>query len=357
MLGDELKPLVIDNGSCMIKAGMVGDETPKAVFRNVIGVQKAKPMFNEQSYVGSAALSITDVSSLKYPIQDEYVVNWDDMERIWNYTFFDQLRVSPEEHTVLLTESPLAPKYNREKMVQIMFETFSVPSMYVANPAVLSLYASNRMTGTVVDSGYTSSYAVPVFEGHALPYATSRLGGNQLFDYIFRILIENYDSVSVAIKQEAAKQIKEQLTYTWNFNKEYRRYSYELPGKQEINMETIRSQIPEELFQPNTVGIAEMAHKSILKCDVDIQKDVYQNIVLAGGSTMLHEFPERINEELKRFAPTPIRKNFKIVAPNDRIHSAWIGGSMLASLSTFQQMCITKEEYEEFGPCIVRKCF
>jgi len=160
--------IVIDNGSGVLKAGLSGEDKPTTKFPAIVGTPRFKTMngaATKDNYIGEEATKMSGVLNLSYPIDNGIVKNWDEMNKVWEYCFTNELRVDASEHNILMTEAPLNPKVNREKMVEIMFETFNVQGFYIAIQAVLSLYSNGRTTGVVCDSGDGVSHTVPVFEG------------------------------------------------------------------------------------------------------------------------------------------------------------------------------------------------
>jgi actin-related protein len=217
---EEAQTVVIDNGSGMVKAGFAGEEGPRCVFPAIVGRpknQSAMMGVNQKTfYIGDEASQKRGVLELKYPISAGLVEDWDDMEKVWNHTFYNELRVTPSEcNGVLLTEAPRNPKANREKMIQLMFETFEVKNCYVAIQAVMSLYAAGRTTGLVVDSGDGVTHTVPVFEGFSLPHAVEKMNiaGRVLTNYLQKLLLENGYSMTSSAELEIVKDIKEKLCY------------------------------------------------------------------------------------------------------------------------------------------------
>jgi actin-related protein len=190
-----------------------------------------------------------------------------------------------------LTEAPQNPKANREKMTQILFETFNVPSFYVAIQAVLSLYASGRTTGIVVDSGDGVTHTVPIYEGYALPHAILRidLAGRAITDWYAKIIMELGMTFSSSAEREIVRDIKEKLGYVaLDYEAELTKYKesaandkpFELPDGNVITVRDQRFRGAELLFKPSfigleTPGIHELIFKSIMKCDIDIRLDLY----------------------------------------------------------------------------------
>jgi len=257
-------------------------------------------------------------------------------------------------------------------MTQIMFETFNVPAMYVGIQAVLSLYSSGRVTGIVLDAGDGVTHTVPIYEGYSLPHAIRRvdMAGRDLTEYLMKLMMESGMTFTTTAEKEIVRNVKEQLCYValdfeeemTNSAKSANEEPFELPDGNVMQVGNQRFRCPEALFKPSLIGLdeapgfADMVFLSINKCDIDVRRELYGNIVLSGGSTMFRNLPERLSKEITNLAPSSIKP--KVVAPPERKYSVWIGGSILSSLTTFQTMWITKNEYDEAGPTIVHsKCF
>ncbi|CAI9735239.1 Hypothetical predicted protein [Octopus vulgaris] len=369
-MDSKLDFIVIKNGSDSCKAGFRDDTTPKTVIPSVVAYsQNEVESGYKGGYVGNDVKSKRGDFTLKYPIERGIITNWDDMEKIWHHIFKNELKVSPEEHPVFMTETVNNPKANREKMTKIMFEKFNIPGMYLGIQSVLSLYASGRTTGIVIECGHGTTHIVPIYDGYTLAQAVTRLdfAGKDLTDYLRKILVDSGLTFASTAERETIRNIKEGLCYVaLDYEQEMKtansssslEKSYTLPDGQVISMNRERFQASEALFKPSLIniestGIHQATYNSIMRCDIDVRKDMYANAVLSGGSTMYPGIADRIQKEISDLAPPTMK--IKVIAQQDRENFAWIGGTLLPSLSTFEKQWITKQEYDEAGPQIIHK--
>lgn len=357
MSDGESQPIVVDLGSGFIKAGFAGDVDPTVVFPSILGrpsddaIQAGKGQKN--CYVGYEAQDHRDNLTRNNPIKRGIVTDPDDVEEIFKFIFRKEFSIIPKEHSVLITEKLNNPKAIREKLTEMMFEHFESPSLFIGTQAALSLYASSRTSGVILDCGDGITNAVSIYEGIALTNSIKSLdfAGSDLT----KILKDRFPSLNMKTLQE----VKEKLCYVaFDIDHEKKNTkpldkSFVLPDGQTVDIGSESFLCPEALFE---VGVQKITYQSIQNVDQIIRDSFFKNIVIAGGTTMLPGFVRRLQKEVQNLVPAAT--TIKIISPSERKTSAWIGGSILASLSTFPQMAISKKEYEEFGSGIVNlKCF
>lgn len=363
-----IQNLLIFYSSDTIKAGLAGQDNP-TLSPTIIGKPRgALPGFRTDTYVGPEAHTKRGILAITNPVEKGVVTNWDDIEQYWKF-IFNEHQLKSEETSVLLTEPSFNPKPNRAKTMSVLFETFETPSAFLASTAGLTALHSGKPTAVIVECGAGYTQAVPVHECHVLPYAATshEIRGEDLTRYLQQLLSDSQQARMVKLNALQVKEMKEQLCYVaYDIYAESNTAAssttlekvYELSEGQTVTIGEERFKCPEAYFQPSFMGkecspIHEMAYNSIFKCDVDIRLHLYKNIVLSGGSSMFPGFFERFDYELQNMASW---KQMKVIAPERRELAAWLGGSVLASLTTFKDMAVSRDEYQEVGPDIHRMC-
>ncbi|MFX1255344.1 MAG: actin, cytoplasmic 2 [Promethearchaeota archaeon] len=358
------KPIVIENGSAYSKNGFAGEDQPRSIWPTLIGYPKYQTLIPNKGgrvrdyYIGKEAKNLQGVLKLIYPIEHGIINDWGTMEKIWGYTFHKDLQINPAEHPVLLTEPPLTPTGYREKMTEILFETFNIPALYISNQSVLALYASGRTTGVVVDIGGDVTTIVPIYEGFPINQAISRidLGGREVTGYLARLFRQGGYYLT---QREILREIKEKYCYVaLEPEREIKaaekafitKRPYVLPSGETIIIGYEGFLAPEVFFNPSILGreeqpLSEAVYESIQSADIDIRREFYKNIVLSGGSTMFPGMKKRLQKELIEMVPENIE--IHIIAPPLRQYSVWIGGSILGSLREFQKLWITRKDYDD----------
>eukprot|EP00198_Chlamydomonas_reinhardtii_P007333 XP_001696669.1 actin-related protein [Chlamydomonas reinhardtii] len=444
LFADEVNALVLDLGTHTFKAGYSGDDTPKAVFPSavcaiaptqMVGVHAVAPAAGSNGMdvdsgngkpggrklsVGYQALSAKQIGmEVQSPYgPDDVLSDWELAEALYTHAIRDRLSVKPEDFALLVTEPTHNTRAARERLVELVFETFQAPALYVAKNAMLSCFATARQTALVVDSGYRATTAAAVQDGYVLQKTVSRtpLAGQLLNQAAQAVADVKYAKLRprFSFKRQEVKPGEFQVVEldTAGVTPSYRMYQveqvasdmkeavcrtsearffeaegvsvptmvYELPDGQELYLGPERFRMAELFYQPVRADTspnykggaaatpapcpvrhlhhAEVVLDTINKCDVDLRKDMYSGAILTGGTSLIHGFRERLEKELGDLVPSQAK--VKVVAATNQVErrfSTWIGGSILSSLGSFQQLWMSKKEYAEHGaPLINRKC-
>jgi len=365
-------PFVFDVGTSYIRAQAAGKEKP-SVFPNVFGQLRYQNSLHDKVFVDSWKLSAAEdrrgLLNMEAPVRRSVITNFDAMEQMLRYIFLCEYRLDPELSPVLLTEPAINPKPNRQKTAEMMFETLHVPYLLLSPQPVLALYASGRTSGVSVESGEGSTYVVPIVNGCAIPGAVQRcdVAGSDITDYLMQMLIKegkpfSRDSYS---DRAAVQKLKEKLAYTaLDFDAEMKKtdeelkMDYTLEDGSVISIGKERFQCSEIMLHPEILGYAsggipQLVCNSIQKCPIDLRKDLFGDIFLAGGNTLLPGLADRVQKEVVALANPGIKT--KVVSEEERENYVWLGGSIQASLSGFLEEAVSKEEYDESGFEIVQK--
>lgn len=355
---DSVRAIVITLNSSTINVGAVGDSYPVVEFPALVGEIKrgfATPADDlRKLYLGSEVQS-SRYKLLRRSMVDGKVTNQNDFEMMLRDIFQKDLCIEVDvnewlsKYPVLLAVAHDTSQADKETLLGLMLRGFDVPALHLTSTAALSLITTGRRTGLVVESGYSYTRVVPIYEGYGISHAVGvyELGGIDVAFYL-SVLIPNANP-------NTANDIKEKLGRVAIDETELaseRQERYEMPDGSIIYISSARFQCTETLFKPSLLrhlngktsipGMHQMIHKAIQKCDPTIRSELYSNIVLVGGNTRFKGMVQRLHKELEALAP---KTKIEIIQAERR--AAWIGGSILGSRSTFEQQVITQEEYDE----------
>jgi len=388
MDSDGRSVIVCDNGTGFVKCGYAGSNFPAHIFPSLVG----RPIIRSTSKIGNIELKdlmigeeaseLRSMLEVNYPMENGIVRNWEDMGHLYDYTFGPQkMNLDTGNTRVLLTEPPLNPTKNREKMIELMFEKYGFYGLHIAIQAVLTLYAQGLVTGIVVDAGDGVTHFCPVYEGFSLPHLTRRLdiAGRDITRYLIKLLLLRGYAFNHSADFETVRMLKEKLCYmAYDIEQEQKLAldttvlvePYTLPDGRVIKVGGERFGAPEALFQPHlinvdSVGVAELLFNTIQAADIDTRPEFYKHIVLSGGTTMYPGLPSRLEREIKQLYLERVLKGdasklskfkIRIEDPPRRKHMVFMGGSVLADIMKDKnEFWLLKSEYEEQGLNVLSK--
>lgn len=319
----------------------------------------------KEIYVGKDCEKYKGILKLRYPFKAGVFQNQQDILTVFNH-IYSKLEIKSEEireHPIFITEPILNPYSNRKDIASVLFDNLNVPALFFGSQPILSLWASGDKSGVILESGEGITQCCSVYEGYSIPHSYMRqdFGGRNVTEYLQLLLRRVGHSLSTSTEMEIVKKIKEERCYNYHLNtstddskkiSDYvKEVHYTLPDENKITLKEEQVLAPEILFNPSIIGsefmsFPEMVSFCVSKVDIDIRSNVMQHILLAGGNTLFKNLKERTGTEIKKLVKI---SKFKIHGPNSRKHSCWLGGSIITSLGSFNNMWVTRKDYLEKG--------
>ncbi|EGR30179.1 hypothetical protein IMG5_138980 [Ichthyophthirius multifiliis] len=373
---DETISIVIDIGSLKSKAGFSGDTVPKYVISSQMGITQQQPqnenqgsnqpendqiIMQEENPDKNQKLNIFgDKNFMKDPqmqIENVYkngdIINWEGYEKLLEELYDNQLKIQSKDHPLLMAEFSIHNQKQREKLCQLIFEKFNVPQYFVSKNAALSSFSAGRSTSVVVDLGAYCSMAVPVHDGyiHQKNILKFDIGGEQVTEKILQL--ENFPQQKLSCNSTESYERYQRHLLARNLKENNTNV---LPDGTQLNID--QNEICDFFFNPhNEILRFKGIHQMVLDCinmwESELRKQMSSNVILAGGNALLFDLEKRFQNKLGEICNKVKYVYYPTV--DDRKNSVWIGGSILTSLNSFNQLSISKQEYNDNGEFIIEK--
>ncbi|XP_028398230.1 uncharacterized protein LOC114521861 [Dendronephthya gigantea] len=376
-LVQEKKPMIIiDLGSSSIKAGFLEEQTwPQVILPSVYAVNRDD---SKHRFYGYEALNplVRNSARLVYPLRSPLTIGKSllDPNDLIGFLeiIFKELQVDLNNYQIVMTTPVNLRDQDKERLVEILFDYFQVGAVYMKCQTILSMYSYSSTCGIIVNIGDHID-VVPVEEGYVVESGVKSLpfGGGLATDHFSRLMASSGYRYFTEVESYIAEYLKVKTCYvSADFAKETEEFSeidcltvdmseFDLPsGDKFVTVAKERFTAFEGLFQPDlwgkdTPGLPDLVYDAVMACSIDSRKELCRNIFLSGATTKIPGFMERLQTELRRKFPSSLV--IQIHAAPDRQFAAFIGAAVLASLETFQDLCITRDEWEETGPELLKK--
>ena len=245
-----------------------------------------------------------------------------------------------------------------------MFEKFQVVGLHMSMEPMLCFFCMGRTTGIALNVGEGCASVLPMCEGVTYPAAFARqdLAGSDVTDYLMKLLNQKGYQFTTSEEREMVRYLKENVACVsvdyQNDIPSKSSVNYTLPDGTVIEMTDEHFRCSEILFQPEKLGkklrgLHTLVHDSLMECSIDSRRDLLYNIIITGGCSIMPGFADQMSKEMRKLIPETMRVKVRQSPDYERAVDVWIGGSILASFSWFSSICVTKQAYEEYGPCVV----